>query len=279
MSNLTNYGENRLADMLRGQGLTLPTSWRIAPLSAASDSAVTELTGGGLARFTITRSLTNWKSTQGNDLASSGSSKTTSNSVLIDMGTATAANGTVSNVGLFDASVGGNCWIYAALSTPIVTANGVAVQIAIGDLAFTLGVGGSMQDYLVNKLLDLIFRGQAYAYPASTYLAAVQTGGSEVGGGVGYARLALPSTLTDLSGTQGAGTTSASTGTSGRISNNNVLAFADPSGSWSDIDTLDVFDAASSGNRLWRQALAATKSIGVGYPLIFQADKLGFAVA
>jgi len=279
MSNLTDYGENKLADMLRGQGLTLPTAWRIAPLSAASDSAQTEMTGSGLARFSMTRNLTNWKSTQGNDLASSGTSKTTSNSVLIDMGTATAAIGTVTHVGFYDASSGGNCWAYAALSTQIITANGVAVQIAIGNLALTLSVGGSMTDYLVNKLIDLFFRGQAYSYPSNVYLAAVQSGGSEVGGGVGYSRLALPSTLTELSGTQGAGTTTASTGTSGRISNNLALTFASPTGSWGDIATLDVFDASTTGNRLWSKTLAATKTIGVGYPLTFQADKLGFTLA
>jgi hypothetical protein len=279
MSNLTNYGENKVADMLRGQGLTLPTAWRLTPLSAASDSSVTEMTGSGLARFSMTRNLTNWKSTQGDNIASSGSTKTTSNSVLIDMGTATAAIGTVSHVGLFDASSGGNCWAYAPLSTPIVTANGVAVQIAIDNLAFTLGLGGSMTDYLVNKLIDLFFRGQAYTYPSSAWLAAVQSGGSEVGGGVGYARFQLPSTLTDISGTQGAGTTSASTGTSGRISNNATLIFASPSGSWGDIATLDIFDASMSGNRLWSKTLATTKTIGVSYPLTFQPDKLGFTFA
>jgi len=184
----------------------------------------------------------------------------------------------VSHVGLYDASSGGNCWAYAALSTPIVTATAVDVQIAIGNLAFTLGVGGSMTDYLINKLIDLFFRGQAYAYPVSTWLVAVQTGGGEVGGGVGYSRLELPSTSTDLSGTQGAGTTSASTGTAGRISNNNVLAFSDPTGPWGDISGLDVFDAASSGNRLWRATLAAVKTIGIGYPLTFLANELGYTI-
>jgi len=281
MSNLMNYGENRFADMLRGQGLTLPAAWRFTPLSAASDSAFTEVTGSGIARRSLTRNLTNFSGTQGagSVLASSGTSKTSSNNVDIDMGTAAGAVGTVTHVGLLDADSGGNCWACAQLGTPIVTAAAVPLLIPAGQLAFTLGLTGGPTDYLINKLFDLWLRGQAFTYPTSVWLAAYVAAGAEVGGGVGYARLELESTLTDLSGTQAAGTTSASSGSGGRTSNNNPLAFAAPTGSWGDIDRLGVFDASSAGNELWRKALAATKSIGVGLPLTFQADKVGFTFA
>jgi hypothetical protein len=281
MSNLTDYGENRFADMVRGQGLTFPASWRFAPLSAASDSALTEITGSGIARAALTRNLTNFSGTQGagTTLASSGTSRTTSNNVDIDMGIAPGAVGTMTHVGLFDAASGGNCWAYAQLGTPVVTAAAVALLVPAGSLAFTLGLSGGPTDYLINLLLDKFLRGQAFTYPSSVWLAPYVAGGAEVGGGVGYSRLELESTLTALSGTQAPGTTSASSGTGGRISNNNPLVFADPTGTWGDIDRLGVFDASSAGNELWRAALATTKSIGVGLPLTFQADKVGFTFA
>lgn len=287
MSQFTNYGENKLADMVRGQGLTLPTSWRIAPLSAASDASQTELTGSGLARFTMTRNLTNWAGTQssGSVLASSGTSHRTSNNVLINMGTATSAIGTVTHVGFFDQASGGNCWIIAALNTPIVTANGVAVQIDIDGLAFTLGLSGGMSDYLSNKLIDLIFRGQAYTFPSSMWLAAMTAtptsagGGTEVGGGVGYSREEIPSTLTDWSGTQAAGSTVASNGTAGRISNNNAIDYSAPTGTWGDVGWAALKDASSSGNLMWWGALNSPKSIGVGTPLSYAADTIGLTWA
>lgn len=279
MSNLTDYGENRFADMLRGQGLTLPASWRFAPLSAASDSAQTEITGSGIARAVLTRNLTNFSGTQGagSTLASNGSSKTSSNNVAISMGTAPGALGTMSHVGLFDAD--GNCWAYAAPDTPIVTALGVDLLIPIGSLALRFGVIGGATNYLINKLIDKFLRGQAYDYPASVWLAEYVAGGAEVGGGVGYERLELESTTDALSGTQAAGSITASSGTGGRISNNADLAFADPTGEHGDIDRLGVLDLATVGNLLWLQSLAATKSVGVGRPLTFQADKIGFSFA
>lgn len=281
MSNLTDYGENKLVDMLRGEGLTLPASWRVVALSAANDAAVTEVSGSGVVRAAVARTLDNWAGTQaiGSTLASSGSSKTTSNNLLIDMGTATTSVGTITHVGLFDAASGGNCWMYSPLHTPIVTSNGVAVQIPIGQLTFSLSASGSMRDYLVNKLIDLIFRGEAYSYPSSVFLGAMKTTDDEVGGGVGYERFELVCSMDELSGTQSSGTTSASSGTSGRTSNNNVIQFASPTSSWGDIDRLPVFDAGSGGNELWRQALAATKSIAPGFALTFQPNNLAFTLA
>ena len=63
MSQFTDYAENQIADYLRGQGLTLPASWWLAGLTAASDASVTESIG--LDRFELARSLANWSGTQG----------------------------------------------------------------------------------------------------------------------------------------------------------------------------------------------------------------------
>lgn len=287
MSQFTDYAENAIVDYWRGQTLTLPANWYVAPLSAASDAGVTEVTGSGVARVALARSLANWSGTQGagTTLASSGTSHVTSNNVAIDMGTALGAYGTVTHIGLFDASSGGNCWAWIPMATAIVTANSVAVSVAIGEIALTLGITGGMTDYLANKMIDLIFRGQAYAWPATVYLAALTAapnnagGGTEVGGGVGYARVAIVPSLTSLSGTQGAGTTAASSGTGGRISNNATLSFPTPTGAWGTVGWYGLNDALSAGNPLFWGAGAGAKTVGVGAPLSIAPDDMGMTLA
>jgi hypothetical protein len=287
MSLFTNYGENKIADWLRAQGLTLPANWYVAPLSAASDSSVTEVTGSGIARAAVVRGLAAFAGTQGagTTLASTGTSHATSNNSLIDMGTAAGAVGTVTHVGLFDASSGGNCWAYVELSAPIVTAAAVVIQVAAGALGLVVGLSSGMSNYLSNKFIDLFFRAQAYSLPATFYLAAYTAapnnagGGTEVGGGVGYSRLAVAMSLTSFSGTQAAGSTAASSGTAGRTSNNATLTLATPSGAWGTVGWLAFHDASSGGNLLFWGAMAAAKSVGVGAPLYVLADKLGITIA
>jgi len=279
----TDFGECKMADYMRGQSLPVSAAWYIAPGTAASDSGFTELTGSGVARFAMTRNLTNWAGTQGagTTLASTGTSHVTSNNVAINMGTAAGAYGTATHIGFFDAASGGNCWIWAPLITPIVTAAAVPLLVPIEAAAFSLGLAGGMSNYLSNKLIDLLFRGQAYSWPASLYLRAMTAapsnagGGTEVGGGVGYARMPIASSLAAWSGTQGPGSTSASSGTLGRISNNAQIAFPEPSGSWGAIGWGALNDAASVGNLMWWAPLAAAKTVGPGVPLVFAADAVG----
>ena len=89
MSHLTNYAENRLADMARGQGLSLAADWTVHLLTAVSDSSHTKVTGTGYAGVTVARSLAEWAGTQGagTTLASIGTSHRTSNNFVIDFGT------------------------------------------------------------------------------------------------------------------------------------------------------------------------------------------------
>ena len=283
----TDYAECKFADYMRGQSLPLPAAWHVALGSAASDSAFTEITGSGVVRASMTRDLATWAGTQGAGTtgASSGTSHATSNNVAIDMGTSAGSYGTATHIGFFDAGSGGNCWIWAPLESSIVTAAALALLVPIGNAAFAIGVDGGMSDYLSNQLVDLLFRGQTYVWPASLYLRAMTAapsnagGGTEVGGGVSYARVAIASSLAAWSGTQGAASTSASSGTAGRISNNAQLAFPYPSGAWGAIGWAALNDAATLGNLLWWAPLASPKTIGVGVPLIFAADALGITWA
>jgi hypothetical protein len=274
LTQLTNYGENKLADFVRGQGLaTLPANWYIAALSAYTDSSATEITTIGLSRVSKARSLANFAGTQGDGttLASNGTTHTTSQNNSVALGTATGS-ATLTAVGLFDAASSGNCWMVFEFSDPVSISASDVITLPAGQIKFSLGLAGGMTDYLANKLIDLIFRAQEYTFPTTLYFGLFTAapsnagGGTEVGGGVGYSRSALVPSLSTLSGTQSAGSTTASSGTGGRIGNNSLITFPQPTGSWGTVGWAGVFDASSGGNLLFHHALSSPSSIGASSP-------------
>lgn len=287
MSRMTDYMENKLADFLRGQTLTLPSAWYFGLLSAASDSSVTELSGSGYARQGLTRSLANYAGTQGagTTLASSGTSHTTSNNAALNFGTSGSAWGTANYAGMFDASTGGNCWAYIPLASAIVIGSGQAVSLAAASVAMTLGLSGGLTDYASNKLIDLIWRAQSYTWPANLYAALYTAAPSNAGGGTecsggSYARVGIASSLSAWSGTQAPGSTVASSGTGGRISNNATLAYPSPTASWGTVSHEGLFDAASAGNLIFWAALAASRTVSSGSaPQTHPADSLSITLA
>lgn len=282
MSRLTNYGENLFADFIRGQGLTLPADFQVALLTACDDSSYTEASYADYARQTVTRSLANWAGTQGagTTLVSSGTSHQTSNNTLIDFGTVgVGGSATITHVGLFvDAT---NMLCYAPLDTPLAVSEGDPVSFPAGSITFALGATGGMSDYLSNRWIDLVWRAQTYAFPTAMHARLFTSaptnagGGTEVSGG-SYARASISSTLAAWSGTQGPGTTTASTGTGGRISNNGALVFPAPTGVWGVVTHMGLNDAASGGNLLFWRALTVPKTVNAGGPAPrFDADALG----
>lgn len=125
-------------------------------------------------------------------------------------------------------------------------------------------------DYLENKIIDWLFRGQAYTPPSTLYFALLTTNtdddGSplvEVSGG-SYARVGVAASLANFAGTQGAGTTVASTGASGTTSNNAAITFPAPTANWGSVTGMAVYDAPTGGNMLVYTALTAPKTINNG---------------
>jgi hypothetical protein len=114
---------------------------------------------------------------------------------------------------------------------------------------------GAFTSYAQNKILDNILRGQSNAMPGTMYVAlytscpTATTSGTEVSGG-SYARVSYASTLANWAGTQGAGTTAASSGTGGTTSNNNTIGFTTSTGIWGTVNCWGLIDASTSGN-LW----------------------------
>jgi hypothetical protein len=128
----------------------------------------------------------------------------------------------------------------------------------------------ALSDYLENKLVDFVFRGQPFTPPTTLYVALFTTADNDAGSqrvevsGGSYARVAVASSLANWAGTQGAGTTVASTGTSGTTSNNNSITFPAPTAGWGTVVGIGIFDAATGGNELVYGALATSKTINSG---------------
>lgn len=80
----------------------------------------------------------------------------------------------------------------------------------------------------------------------------------------GYARVAVTSSLANWSGTQGAGTTVASSGTSGLISNNNAITFGAPTSGPTIIFGTIMMDALTAGNGWTFGTLLVPKTLNSG---------------
>lgn len=142
MAALSNYFENVLIDELfRGIAYTPPASFHIGLLTAApSDTGGgTEVSGGSYARVAVVRGTSTWTNTQNSGTgASSGTSGTTTNAGAITFPTPTAAWGTVTHVGIYDAATGGNLLVYAPLTISKAVSSGDVVQFQANQLSFQI---------------------------------------------------------------------------------------------------------------------------------------------
>ena len=122
----SDYLETKVLDhVFAGTAYTAPSTLYVALFTAApSDSGGgTEVSGGGYARQTI---------------AFTTSGDTTSNNAAIEFPTATANYGSVTHVGIFDASSAGNLMAHAQLTSAKNIETGDVFRIPSGDLDITL---------------------------------------------------------------------------------------------------------------------------------------------
>lgn len=142
---------------------------------------------------------------------------------------------------------------------------------------------GALTDYAENKIVDATLRGQAIGTPATWYVALYTTcptdssAGVEVTGG-SYARVAVSAALAQWSGTQSAGSTTASSGTGGTVSNNGAITFPTPSAGWGTVVCWGIADASTAGNLWIYSALTTSKTINSGDSVSFSAGAATFQV-
>ena len=123
----TNYLETEILDhVFAGAAYTAPGTLYIGLFTAISDGeagSVTEVSGSAYARQTM---------------AFTTSGATTSNNATVEFPTATGSWGTITHVGIFDASTSGNLMVYATLTASKAIASGDVFRVPSGDLDITL---------------------------------------------------------------------------------------------------------------------------------------------
>jgi len=123
----SNFLETEILDhVFAGAAYTAPTTKYLALFTAVADGeagSVTELSGSAYARQSV---------------AFTTSGNTTSNNAAVEFPTATGNWGTVTHVGVYDASSSGNLMAYATLSASKTIETGDVFRVPSGDLDITL---------------------------------------------------------------------------------------------------------------------------------------------
>lgn len=125
----------------------------------------------------------------------------------------------------------------------------------------------ALTDIAENDFVDVYLRNQASAKPTTWTIRLYTAAPGETGGGTeasytNYAAVTQTASLANFAGTQSAGSTTASTGTGGQTSNNNLLTFGTTAGSGP--QTLTHF-AFCNGTTPWIYgALSASRIINNG---------------
>lgn len=252
MSDFTDYGENLVAGVIAGTGsAVLPDDLTIALLESAAEDSFVPL--AGFSRAVAPRSLQTWTGTQGggSTTISSGSSRTITNVAPFDFGTA-PENATANALGIY---AGDNPLAYILMNEPRIINKDDSVTIGAGEVSLSLMNIGGATNYCANKLLDLIFRGQDFTFPAPYYVGLYTTAPDESGGGVecsgaGYARAALQFTEPSA----------------GAVRNSGIIQYATPETDWGTIEAFGLSD--NVGNLLFFCAMNEPKTImqGAGAP-------------
>lgn len=140
----------------------------------------------------------------------------------------------------------------------------------------------ALSNFLENKIIDSVFRGQGFASPTTLYFACFTApptdggGGTECTGG-SYARAEVTASYSNFSGTQGAGSTGYSSGTSGTSYNNVDIQFPSPTAGWGLVNSMAVFDAPTGGNMLVYGPISPAKVVNGGdLPPKFSAGQWAF---
>jgi len=111
---------------LTTDSVTRPATWYVGLFTSDptdTGAAGTEVSSGSYARTAVTFSVTG---------------DTASNTAAVEFPAATATWGSVTHIGVHDASSGGNMLVHAALSTAKTIADGDVFRIPAGDLDITL---------------------------------------------------------------------------------------------------------------------------------------------
>jgi hypothetical protein len=130
---ITYYSANRVLDKnFGGTAYSEPATYYFG-LSTTTiqidGTGKTEPTGGAYARVALTNNKTNW---------GTSSNASLTNSTAVTFPESTASWGTITYVGMWDASTAGNIWWFDALSPARAVASTTTVLFAIGAITVSM---------------------------------------------------------------------------------------------------------------------------------------------
>ena len=258
---ISDYLEAKILNhVLRNTAYTSPGTSVYVSLHTADPTDAgtgTEVSGTSYARVQVTA----WDAP---------ASRATQNTNAITWSAAGSNWGTVTHIGIWDASTTGNLLFYGALTTSKNVTTGTTFSIAAGDLDVT--VDGAFSNYLSHALLSHILRNTAYTSPGTSVYVALYTAsptaadsGTEVSGN-NYARVQV--TAWDAPGA-----------TNGATQNTNTISFATPSGSWGAVTHTGIRDALTTGNLLFWGAVDSSFTPTLNDVVQFAAGALDVTVS
>lgn len=258
---LSDYLEAKILNhVLRNTAFTSPGTSVYVSLHTADPTDAgtgTEVTGTSYARVQVTA----WDA---------AASRATQNTNQIAWSAAGSNWGTVTHIGIWDASSTGNLLFYGELTTSKSVTTGATFSIAAG--ALDISLGGAFSTYLANKILDHTLRNTAYTSPGTSVYVSLHTG-----------TLTAAMTETECSGNNygrvQVTTWDAPTATGGDTENTNTISFNTPSGTWGTVASAGIFDNSTSGNGLFFAAVGATFAPGNGDTVQFAAGALDVVIS
>lgn len=261
MSDFSDWAENEVCKLVSGMNITLPANLDVALLESVDDASFVEVSYSGYSRQQAPRNLTTWSGTQGagSTSPSSGSSRSISNNVEFDFGTAGAAT-TVTAIGLFAEN---NLFCYALMDTPMTLNQGDSVVIADGIVSLALSNVAGLSNFAANKLLDFLYRGQQFEFPSEYRIGLYVQLPDEYGeGGVecsgnGYDRAAISQWTEPAAGV---------------MKNASIVQFPAPMGAWGTAQGSALLDSLNNLYFVYQFADPKTIVSGAGAPYFPEGD-------
>lgn len=255
----SNYFENQMLDLMRGNTITAPSTVYLGLfISNPSDTgtAGTECSYTGYARQSITFSAP----------AASGQGLAMQNSAEITFPECSSGSETVTYVGVFDAASGGNMLLYGQLTSSLVVQAGVTPVFRSGAIKWTWT--GNLSTYYRTAIMNTL-RGTSLSgfTPKIALCNGDPTASGNEFSGNNYSRISVAMTAPAQ---QSSGVA--------QSQNSAQIVSAISSGSWGNLTHICIFDAATNGHPYGIISLGATYNIGANASVGFREGALKFSI-
>lgn len=186
--------------------------------------------------------------------------------------------GTVTHWAVLDDNThgAGNMLAHGAFGVSKAIVNGNTPSVAVGEVY--VEILGEISTYLANKLLDLMFRNQAYAAP-DTYVALVTAAVDEDDTGATITEPAGGDYAREQVNVNGGAAPTWNLAAAGLVDNTHDIEFTTATASWGTITGVCIVDAAADGNLLFYDNDMADQAVAEDDTVTFPAGDLDITLS